>query len=382
MQKQSSFNPRRMRTLARLTVAAATGLATVVACSTLGAANTARADELSGRGSTPAVAVTPAAASSTFSLADPDTLLAQDGRYVTYGTTLGGGARCKGVPKGKLYVPMLVHGSGTNVGLANCAAGDALPGGPGAWAEPGAAIWAPGVARYQGKFYMYYTSTKRGSGQKCNGLAVSTSAYGPFVNKGEWACPPAGRWVIDANPFVDGGKLYVTYRDDAITTGKNTGISVVRTNANGFALWNTRKDVIKSTDITWDTIKHDPKDAYVVENPTMWKSNGTWYVGYSGNKWDSPRYATGIASCDTSPLPAKRCTPLRNGVTRPYFGYSGTGDLNPYRKLPGNHTGPGGLDVFKASDGSLRVVWHWYNGSIRFPMTGVLVRNAGGFAVK
>ncbi|MEU0077241.1 hypothetical protein ABZY58_04945 [Micromonospora tulbaghiae] len=93
-----------------------------------------------------------------------------------------------------------------------------------------------------------------------------------------------------------------------------------------------------------------------MENLSMWRAaDGDWHLMYSGNNWDSARYATGIARC-------------------------GAG-LNPIRGLPGNHQGPGGMDVFAAADGSERVVWHWWNGSTRFPMTGVLTRPSTGFLV-
>lgn len=117
-----------------------------------------------------------------------------DGRYVTYGTTVpaGQGERCDGAT-GELYVPLLVHGSGNDVGMTDCASGDALPGGPGDWAE--GAVWAPGVVRYGDQDVMYCTASRAGSGQKCIGRAVSDSAYGPFGGPGEWACPPAGRWA-------------------------------------------------------------------------------------------------------------------------------------------------------------------------------------------
>lgn len=321
--------------------------------------------------------------SSTFKLADPDTVRAKDGRYVTYGTTVpaGRGARCGGAT-GRLHVPVLVHGSGSTVGMTDCASGDALPGGPGAWAEPGGAVWAPGVARYGDRYFMFYTASRKGSGQKCIGRAVATSARGPFRNAGEWACPPGGRWAIDANPFVGGGFLYVTYRDDAITAGAETGISTVRTDGEGRAVWRTRRDALKSTDITWDTRKSD-SGTHVVENPSMWRMpDGHWYLMYSGNNWDSARYSTGIADCGTSPLPGSRCRPIRRGVERPYFGFTGTAGLGPYRGLPQNHRGPGGMDVFRAANGSPRVVWHWWDGGPRYPMTGALHRGTGGFSVR
>ncbi|MET8372041.1 family 43 glycosylhydrolase [Micromonospora profundi] len=321
------------------------------------------------------------ASTSTFPLADPDTVLAKDGSYVTYGTTVGAGTGARCGATGKLYVPVLVHGSGNSVGMTNCASHDALPSGPGGWAEPGGSVWAPGVARFGDRFFMFYTASRKGSGQKCIGRAVADTARGPFQNQGEWACPDAGRWALDANPFVGGGNLYVTYRDDAITTGAGTGISTVRTDGEGRAIWDTRRDMLKSSDITWDTAKISG-GTHVVENPSMWKeADGRWYLMYSGNNWDSARYSTGIANCGTTPLPSSRCTPIRDGVTRPFFGFTGAAGLNPIRGLPGNHQGPGGMDVFRAADGTARVVWHWWDGGPRFPMTGVLTRPSSGFLV-
>ncbi|MFM9370576.1 family 43 glycosylhydrolase [Streptomyces sp. Da 82-17] len=323
------------------------------------------------------------AATSAFPVADPDTVRAANGTYVTYGTTVpaGRGKRCEGAT-GKLYVPVLVHGSGNSVGLTDCASDDALPGGPGSWAEPGGAVWAPGVVRYGDRYFMYYTASRKGSGQKCIGRAIASDARGPFRNAGGWACPPGGRWAIDANPFVSGNTMYVTYRDDAITSGAETGLSTVRTDSEGRAVWSSRRDVLKSTDITWDTRKSN-SSTHVVENPSMWRMpDKHWYLMWSGNNWDSPRYATGIADCGTTPLPGSRCKPLRRGVERPYFGYTGATGISPYKGLPDNRRGPGGMDVFKAADGSPRVVWHWWDGTLRRPMTGSLTRGADGFTVR
>ena len=54
---------------------------------------------------------------------------------------------------------------------------------------------------------------------------------------------------------------------------------------------------------------------------------------------------------------------------------------------PAAATLPDGVDWwgvgtgFDAADGTERVVWHWWNGSTRFPMTGVLTRPSTGFLV-
>lgn len=320
--------------------------------------------------------------SSQINMADPDTVQTRDGQYITYGTTIGAGTGPRCNAQGRLFVPYLLHGRGNSVGISDCAAGDAMPAGPGAWAQPDSAVWAPGVAFHKDQYIMFYTATKRGTGQKCIGRATSARARGPFVTRSEWACPPQGRWAIDANPFVAGGKLYVAYRDDYITTYPETGLSVVRTDDQGQALWDTRRDLLKSTDISWDTTRISG-ETRVVENPSMFRHDGVWYVAYSGNNWDSARYATGIARCGTNPLPAQRCTPLQDGVRRPYFGFTGSAGLDPYRGLPGNHEGPGGMDVFEAADGSLRVAWHWWNAAkrTRHVAVGRLLKDAGGFYV-
>jgi transposase InsO family protein len=229
------------------------------------------------------IAAHAATPSSTFPLADPNTVLAKDGTYVTYGTNVGSGAgpRC-GAPTGvKLYVPFLNHGSGDTVGMSNCAAVDALPSGPGPWADELdenklKEVWAPGVVEFNGTYFMYYTATKKGTSQKCIGLATSGGAKSPFTDRGEWACPGGGRWAIDADPFVADGKLYVVYRDDAINEFPETGISVVQVGSNGFALWDTRRDLMKSTDLAWETTNMSGT-THVIENPSI-------FVGGAGHR--------------------------------------------------------------------------------------------------
>lgn len=324
--------------------------------------------------------------SSSFSLADPSTVHAKDGTYVTYGTTVGSGAgpRCGAATGVTLYVPFLNHGSGDTVGMSDCVAGDALPSGPGSWAVDNGAIWAPGVALFNGTYYMYYAATKAGTGQKCIGLATSGGAKSPFTNKGEWACPSGGRWAIDPNPFVANGKLYVAYRDDAITSGHETGISIVQVGSDGFAHWSTRRDALKSTDLVWDSA-NESGSTHVIENPSIFVGGANhYYLLFSGNNWNSARYATGIADCGPDPIPSGRCTLLKDGANQPYFGYTGSGGLGPHRGLPGNHTGPGAMAAFYTEGNRRCVVWAWYNTATgkRHPIIGELKLDSGGFYVE
>ncbi|AXK31858.1 hypothetical protein DVA86_03545 [Streptomyces armeniacus] len=331
-------------------------------------------------------AVSAASSESRFRLADPDTVPTNKNDYITYGTS-SSGKKCGG-GSGGFKVPMLRHGSGGDVGIADCAIGDALPRkNIGAWADKSSGVWAPGVVKHGGKYLMYYTISKKGSKQKCIGLATAKGASGPFKDgsKHPWACPPSGRWVIDANPYVSGGKLYVVYRDDQVTRGIESGVSVVGAGRNGWADkgFSSRRTVLTSKNIAWDSTKNAGNN-HIVENPSMFKVGKTWYLAYSANAWKSARYATGIAKCGTKPIPQKRCSPIRDGVKRPYFGFKGKAGLGPWRGLPGNHAGSGGMDVFRAHNGGHRAVYHWYQRSSgkRFPVTGNFVWQDGGFAVK
>jgi hypothetical protein len=290
-------------------------------------------------------------------LADPDTIApATRDDYITYGTTVRGFNSCGQPHDGTgWYVPYIVSGSGATIDLdLQCIAGDAMPAGPGAWAEPGTSIWAPSVVYFGGRYILYYTASKRGTNQKCIGKAGSSSPLGPFSDGGVVACPLGGRWALDADAFVDNGSLYMIYRDDGITTGQETGISVVRMDgSSGAADWPTRQDVLLSTDITWESAG---ATNHVIENPTMMNVGGHYNVFFSGNNWETARYSTGIAVC-SGPLPGTRCSPY-GSTSRPYFGYSGSGNIWPLATLPGNLPGPGGMSLFRNRAGDARVVWH------------------------
>ncbi len=299
-----------------------------------------------------------------FPWADPDTLVF-GGQYpstVTYGTTQSGYSNCGVWPTWQvIYVPYIWIFSPDELPnfTGSCAGGDAMPGGPGGWAEPGSDVWAPSVVHWGGVFIMYYTATKAGTGQKCIGRATSTTVTGPFTGHIEVACPGGGRWAIDPDVFVHDGQLYMTYRDDAIVEWPETGLSVVQMNADGSANWSTRRDLLYSIDV-WNWDYAPSTGVNVIENPSMMRfGDGHFYLFFSGGQWNSRGYATGVADCGTSPLPASRCN-IQQGQDRPYFGYQGPGATPPYRGLPQNQFGPGGMSVFRTHAGNPAVVWHYW----------------------
>src|SRR5438105_8306432 len=75
---------------------------------------------------------------------------------------------------------------------------------PDAWNQ--AEVWAPEVVYRSGKFYLYYTASKKSDDWRVGemarrvGVAVSDSPRGPFVDSG---APVTPGWAIDATVFRD-----------------------------------------------------------------------------------------------------------------------------------------------------------------------------------
>lgn len=311
-------------------------------------------------------------------LTGPDTIIkpGPNLRYITYGASSGTGR----------FLPYVLHGSGNTVGMDTTIDGDAMPGGPGEWARRGIGLWAPTVAEHNDRFYLFYTATQVGTGdpgRKCVGVAVSARAIGPFRARPNPLLCNGGGWSIDAEAFVGphNDNLYVTYRDDAVETDRETAISVVRLNDDATRVLGKRVQ-LSSRAMTWENAGTDDS-SHIIENPSMVRKDGRWWLFYSGNLWRTAKYATGIARCGDSPM--SRCTPVP-GRDRSYFGYLGPAGMHgihePVRGLPRNKKAPGGMAVFHARNDGLRAVWNYRRMSDgkRFSLTGKLTYADGRWA--
>lgn len=205
---------------------------------------------------------------------------------------------------------------------------------------------------------------------------LSSSPAGPFADAGEFACPGNGKWAIDPDVFIDQtGIPWVVYRDDNAADAGGSAISIVRVDGNGSAIWSSRKTLLKSSQVAWEHIR---SAGYIIENPSMGYVSGSYYLFYSGNDWNSARYATGILKCSYS---GWTCGHFGSS-TRPYFGYVGSAGISPLYGLPYNAAGPGGMSIFKASNGAPLVTWHFiisYGPPVkRVAIIGTLRRSTSG----
>jgi hypothetical protein len=308
-----------------------------------------------------------------FPFAGADTIALQDGSnmYGTFGATRSGFDLPFGVTTPDFHVPWSTHGSGDYVGSTSILGGDALPNGGGDWTEPDSAIWTPG-AFYKvtdvGRYYLFYTAIAKDSGgRRCVGVAHSMKPFTEYVTEPEpLVCPTKGdRWALDADVTEGpGGEVWMTWRDGQRALGHESALSAMRLKfgTDGSVGRASKPTVImRSDDLTWAHYKQGKKGVTVIENPSAFFNAGSWYLFYSGNKWQQNYYATGIAYCGPK-LDDGLCRQMPDNQVA-WFAYVAPEEALPPSKrkypLPGNKRGPGAMDVYRARDGQPWVTWNY-----------------------
>lgn len=171
---------------------------------------------------------------------------------------------------------------------------------PGAWNQTD--VWAPEVVYRNGKFYLYYSATRRAPNDwrveeeaRRVGVAVGDSPRGPFVDSGS---PVTPGWAIDGHVFRDpsSGKeyLFFSYLYEPELPGAG---QVVDSLVTPFRTAGTPSHVIRGSEY-WEDKDADPSNGslrYTNEAPTVIHRHGINYMIYSGGSWDLPTYAMGYA---------------------------------------------------------------------------------------
>ncbi|MHB1710192.1 MAG: glycoside hydrolase family 43 protein [Acidimicrobiales bacterium] len=169
---------------------------------------------------------------------------------------------------------------------------DALPSLP-KWASPGF-TWAPDVHRFGSTFVLYFTALVKGSSpaMECIGAATGSSPAGPFTPLGTpYICQTSQGGSIDPRVFTDSnGKNWMIWKSDQNIGGssKPTAIWSASLSANGLHFTST-PTVIARPDEPWQ--------GTIIESPNMVEMEGAYWLFYSGNWFNSSRYAIGVARC-------------------------------------------------------------------------------------
>jgi len=146
---------------------------------------------------------------------------------------------------------------------------------PWAW-EKGGFLWAPGSARKDGKYFLYYP-IKNKEGEWRVGVAVGDTPTGPFKDTGK---PLEGLTGIDPKVFIDNdGEAYI-YNNTAV---------VARLKPNMIEMAEEPKNIVYASEeiMNNDTLKF-------LEGAYMHKIDSTYYYSYTNwkNKTYQGYYAT------------------------------------------------------------------------------------------
>lgn len=186
-------------------------------------------------------------------------------------------------------------------------------------------FWAPEVYYINGKFYMYYSADEH----IC--VATSDSPFGPFKQDAQQPMI-AGEKCIDNSLFIDdNGKPYLFF--DRFDDGLNICVAELEDDLITIKPGTIKKCINVSQ--PWEQIW--PR---VNEGSFVLKHNGTYYITYSANSYESPFYGVGFATAPS--------------VSGPWTKY----ENNPILQKPGELVGVGHSAMFTDKDGNLKIVFH------------------------
>jgi beta-xylosidase len=211
-----------------------------------------------------------------------------------------------------------------------------LEGVPG-WAKIGF-TWAPDVRKIDGRYVMYLTAARDvAESAQCIGTAVADTPMGPFVPSAKvLVCQLGHGGSIDPRTFVDAdGTLWLHWKSDDNAFADrpdHTFIYAQRLSRDGLHLVGERSAIL-TADREWE--------GRIVEAPQMVRAAGHYWLFYSGNWFNQPVYAIGVAVCDG---PAGPCT-------KPF--------PTPFLSSNAQGAGPGEGSLFRDQDGWWTVYAPW-----------------------
>lgn len=205
-----------------------------------------------------------------------------------------------------------------------------------AWAR--SEFWAPEIHRI-GAGYVAYFTARDTTGRLCLGAARADRPEGPWTDLGAPLVRDARVGMIDPHQFRDeDGKRYLYWKADGndFRPPEPTPIYVQPLAADGLSLTGERRTILRND---------QPWEGDVIEGGSIIKRADTYYFVYSGNTFNSERYAVGVARSESP--------------------------LGPFEKLPrpilvsdGDFVGPGHGSVVSAAGADYYVYHAWRPGQI------------------
>jgi arabinan endo-1,5-alpha-L-arabinosidase len=215
--------------------------------------------------------------------------------------------------------------------------GHLLPAGTAAW--PQRDFWAPEIHAIGEGFVAYYTA-RDGGGRLSIGVATAREITGPWAHTAAPLIRDARVGMIDPHQFQDAdGTRYLFWKADGndFRPPEPTPIYGQRLSADGLTLVGERTTILRN-DAAWE--------GPVIEGGSIVARDGWYYLIYSGNVFNSDRYAVGVARA-RSPL-------------GPYEKHG-----EPILGSDEAFVGPGHGSIVTAADGTDYYVYHaWRPGRV------------------
>jgi beta-xylosidase len=203
-------------------------------------------------------------------------------------------------------------------------------------------VWAPSVARLgPGRYVMAYSVRQAGGlNRMCISVATGRGPAGPFTDAstGPVVCPPRGG--IDPQVFLaPTGRPWLVWKVDL----HPAQLVTQPMDLSGTRVLDPRgRRLLARITETWE--------GSIIENPAMIRHRGRYYLFYSGNSYDSTRYAVGYLVCRT------------------WYGGCRRDRHRPLLASGGAIAGPGGATPFVDNAGRLRLAYHaWRTGNVGYP---------------
>lgn len=211
-------------------------------------------------------------------------------------------------------------------------------------------FWAPEVYHVDGKFYMYYSANEHIS------VATSDSPVGPFIQELQKPMIEDEK-CIDNSLFIDDdGKPYLFF--DRFNDGLNIWVAELEDNLIDIKPETLRKciNVSQEWEKVWPRVN---EGSYVI------KRNGTYFMTYSANSYESQFYGIGFATAEN--------------ITGTWTKH----EDNPIFQKPGDLVGVGHSAMFTDKDGKLSIAFHAHNSTKKIHprhmyISSVSFENRGG----
>ena len=154
----------------------------------------------------------------------------------------------------------------------------------------GGFTWSPDVQKVVGGWALYFSAQLAGVSPEthCIGSAFARSPAGPFVATAHpFICQLAHRGSIDARVFVEAnGQLVMLWKSEDNANpnvpgpdqGGDTGIYAQALSANGRVLLGAPVKILSPS---------EPWESTIVEAPDMIEAQGTYWLFFSGNWFNS-----------------------------------------------------------------------------------------------